>query len=751
MAEHIVSPRLRNSSINGTQFSMELDPVVKKHLTELDRLLSAGAFTEKKPKVFEEVEKAKKDAESAAADATDAMEEAEKAENDADTAEFTAAASKEDYHKVKTQLEELKKSAPRDAHEIKRLEAEEATKATAATSAEKISQAKRANAEAARNKLTIKQTEAENASNFLMAKANEAGRARGQRRTQFDLEEVLEQPVLSKKTKAPFWDANSFLGYIVDNKDVAKLSISDCIDKVNELSNLKNSLQQYVNKNWNSLDENQKAILNFKNVSDYLLAYGYWIKGITEVSAIYNFIKSHKNGTQAINRYTVQSSSRAVIKKEALEVKDIDNDANPLLKAIEEEDISFGEETFSKEVKKVAKNFIANGSEMALITEALKALKIEIDDADLPSSYLPSIIKFMRSSKVVIDEHNINYFLPIFINKIRGEMYQDVETPIEDVEATDEDFDVEFIEDEKTTVKTNVSNVKCASQLFSAAIMDMELDVFNLTNYLTNSYLIRNRIDLEDQRLRQNLQQFVFSNRFTDVKSGQTMDRTKEGERQHFYRQVFNIGSGPVPDGVIVNHKFPRLWKQLIPAVKDYLENAASSLSENTFVSKGGVMQVVSGLQNNLSANCTSMAKIISPIINAEWNFIISKILGHPEIIRQVSPAIGSWKGVAETLYGEMKHKFTDATLVYDKVRLSNAIIRKIAEYEPRVFEEDETFMEFCSMVIQLDDLNNSIVAGQLEQSEDEDGMDINQYIPEDAKNAMKGAGAPAGNNDWDF
>ena len=290
--------------------------------------------------------------------------------------------------------------------------------------------------------------------------------------------------------------------------------------------------------------------------------------------------------------------------------------------------------------------------------------------------------------------------------------------------------------------------------MFSAAIMEMDLDIFSLTNYLTTSYLIRNRIDLEDQRLRQNLQQFVFSSRFVDVKSGQTMDKTHDSERQLFYRQVFNIGTGPVPDGVVVNHKFPKLWKQLIPAVKEYLENASSSLSENTFVSKGGVMQIVSGLQNNLSANCTSMAKIISPIINAEWNFIISKILGHPEIIRQVSPSIGSWKGVAETLYAEMKHKNTDASLVYDKVRISNAIIRKIADYDARVFEQDDNFMDFCSLVIQLDDLNSSITTSQLDQEEVDDITDVNKYIPEDAKQAMKAQGVHTpqpGHNDWDF
>jgi hypothetical protein len=98
-----------------------------------------------------------------------------------------------------------------------------------------------------------------------------------------------------------------------------------------------------------------------------------------------------------------------------------------------------------------------------------------------------------------------------------------------------------------------------------------------------------------------------------------------------------------------------------------------------------------------------------------------------------------------------MKHQYTDASLVYDKVRISNAILREVADYDPREFEGEEKFMDFCSLVIQLDDLNNSIASSQLDQEELEDVTDVNKYIPEDAKNAMKAQGIPGGNNDWDF
>jgi len=744
MVESINSPRLRNSSINGAQFSMELDPVVKRHLMELDRILGTPAFTENSTTSLDDVDLLSKAAQAASDFASNAAAAARAASAEADDAETALSTARDKSVEAKKNLEDAKKAGA-SAAEIKRLEGEDARTTKEAADADTAVKDKRKKVEAATRDFQHKNSAAIAAKAIFVSKANEAAVGKT-----FDLQDELNKPIIAKKSKDPFWDPAGFLSSIITKKDPAKLSISDCIDKVNELSSLKNSLQQYVYKSWNSLEENEKAVLNvkdFKNILDYLLAYGYWVKGITEVSAMFNFITTHKNGAQAIIDYTTISSARFVIKKLALEVSDLDNDKNPLLTKIVNSKLSFGDETFSKEVEKAAKSQIDNNAELTLITDALTVLKID----DLPSSYIPIIIRYMRSSKVEIDKDNINYFLPIFINKIKGDVSDDIEEPEVDAEISDQDFDVDFIEDEKTSVKINISNVKCASQLFSAAIMDMDLDIFNLTNYLTNSYLIRNRIDLEDQRLRQNLQQFVFSNRFVDIKSGQTLDRTRDTERQLFYQQVFNIGAGPVPDGVVVNHKFPKLWKQLIPAVKEYLENASSSLSENTFVSKGGVMQVVSGLQNNLSANCTSMAKIISPIINAEWNFIITKILGHPEIIRQVSPSIGSWKGVAETLYGEMKHKYTDASLVYDKVRISNAIIRKIADYDPRVFEQDDSFMDFCSLVIQLDDLNNSIASGQLDQEEMDDVTDVNKYIPEDAKKAMKSQGMPTGHNDWDF
>ena len=65
MVESINSPRLRNSSINGAQFSMELDPVVKRHLMELDRILGTPAFTENSTTSLDDVDLLSKAAQAA--------------------------------------------------------------------------------------------------------------------------------------------------------------------------------------------------------------------------------------------------------------------------------------------------------------------------------------------------------------------------------------------------------------------------------------------------------------------------------------------------------------------------------------------------------------------------------------------------------------------------------------------------------------------------------------------------------------
>jgi hypothetical protein len=281
--------------------------------------------------------------------------------------------------------------------------------------------------------------------------------------------------------------------------------------------------------------------------------------------------------------------------------------------------------------------------------------------------------------------------------------------------------------------------------------------VFNAMNYFTNKFLIRGGIEITDARLRDDLQMYVFSNKFTDPRSGKVNDRTRPAERHMFYRQVFNWGSGKVTPELIVNPEFPRLWKVLILESAKYIERAQISPNPNSFVSRQNVMQAVEDLQYNLSTHCTGMANVITPLIYGELNFIITRIFMHPEILRQVVPQGGTWWRVVETLYMGMKNTRPRSTVIYNKAKLGDSILRSIAVYNPSTFEQDGPFSSFISDVdafittqsILQEGLTDSLVHGDAD-----DDARKNADRPGGGNSANPGpAAAPAmsGNDEWAF
>lgn len=766
MTLNTITPRLQNSSINGKRFSIAVDAVVKTHLDELNSILGKASFSENvkagnnNSDVLEEM----KNQLGAARDESEELQkESENAEGFAQEAENRFENVKTEIASIREKLSQAKAGSP----DKKLLTDELRVKQIENTNAKNEAVSKRRKATSSSSKYTTSREKVDELSQEFVATAMEVATAgsSGNSSEHFNLQSELKKPIFAKKTEADKWDNKGILNFIIANENIGVLSISDCIDMVNELSNLKNDFQNCLNQKWNSLTPNQKAVFNnsYKNIADYLIAYGYFVKGITEVNALFNFITTHKNGAAAIVNFGIVSAVRTYIQKNALKINPVkgntyNDDEHPLIKKIMESSIEMDEHGFAKEISKKIKSYIANGQELKLIEKGLTSLKID----DLPNEYYPKLVQQIRNSSVKIDEDNIPYFLAAFINNIKGEtIIEDTENLDEEMdvsEISDEDFDVNFTEDIKAVIKTSLSNLKAARQLFSSAIMEMDLDIFGLANYLTDNYLVVNRTRLDDKRLRDNLEMFVFSNQFTRVekKTGKIkfVERTKAGDRMHFYRQVFNISNSPLPQGVIVNTKFSKLWKNLIPTVKKYIDESASSLSSDSFVSKGGVTQLVSGLQINLSANCTGMATVMAPNINAEVDFIKDKIFGHPEIIKQIAPTLGSWKGVAETLYASMKHRNNDATLIYQKSQLCYKILDIVAHFDAHVFELQDNFLNFCSIVIELDDLTQSIASEFAEENEsmikdEKDNHKMNGTAPKMENKATQPA--HAGNDEWDF
>lgn len=568
-------------------------------------------------------------------------------------------------------------------------------------------------------------------------------------RVEPDINELLSRPLTPKKIPDNTWAADSLLDAFKQKAEAPdNITLSEYIDMTAPLSSLKYAFQGSLSSNWFNLDYNTKAVLNgYPAITDYLIAYAYHVMDLHEVSGLKNFIQNNKNGVKNVANYAAVSAARKLIVKEQLIVPGYNDDSSAIVKAIKSANLSLTSVSFKKTLKKIVDDFIFNSAESQLIDNANIGV--------IPPGIKPMLIKYIKSSPVPITAQNVNFFLPLFISQIQGAT--PVAEPTEvDAEESDKDFDVQFLEDDRSQIQISQSAVKCASQLYYSMTLGDELDVFNTVNYFTHKYLIRGGIEIQDARLREDLQMYVFSNRFLDLKTKRVVDRTRPAERQMFYTQVFNQGNAQANGDLIPNQEFPKLWKVLILESAKYLERAQASPNPDSYVSRQNVMQAVEDLQYNLSTHCTGMANVITPLIYAELNFVIQRIFMHPEILRQVVPAGGTWWRVVETLYMGMKNVRPKATVLYNKAKLGHDIIRSIANYNPATFEDDKNFAAFISNVdafITTQSILQESLSDDLREIDDEEDAEQNgsgsNYSGQ--VNASAGNGSKNGQDEWDF
>lgn len=492
------------------------------------------------------------------------------------------------------------------------------------------------------------------------------------------------------------WDPDSLAAALDAAQEAdGNYTLSEFIDSTPQLSTLKYDFQSTMTENWNNLDYNTKSVLDgYSNVVDYLITYGFLIMGLQEVNGLANFLLGNRQGAKSITNYAIVGAARNIIHDEHLKVPQYNQNDSAIVRKIVTAGLTISSSSFSTSLQSVVNDYVFNKPEADLIDYANQQL-------GLPDSLKPQLIQYIKASPVKITKDNINYFLPVFAQQILGNVVvpgtQDGGTSGSG--STDQDFSVQYLEDDQSMVQVSRTAVQCAAQLFYSMVLGDELDVFNAVNYFTHKYLIRGGIEITDGTLRDDLQLYVFSNKFTDLRTNRINDRSRPAERQMFYRQVFNWGQGQTTEDLIINDEFPKLWKVLILESAKYIERAQISPNPNNFVSRQNVMQAVEDLQYNLSTHCTGMANVITPLIYSELNFVIQRILMHPEILRQLVPQGGTWWRVVETLYMGMKNSRPRSTVIYNKAKLGDKILRAIADYDPSTFEQDGPFSSFVSDV----------------------------------------------------
>lgn len=508
---------------------------------------------------------------------------------------------------------------------------------------------------------------------------------------------LLKPPLTAKRTPGGWREDSLAHGLDAAKEEPGALTLVEYIDQVAGLSEMKYAYESNLSGNWALYEPNFKFALNaYPAIRDYLVVYGVTVMKVTDLNGLKNFILNNKAGVKAVIDYAAVSAARTYINSQKLIVKDFDDDASAFVVAVKKAGLSLTASAFTPALKKLINGFVFNGEQEANYAKA--------DIGVIPPELKPQLIQMMKNSKVKITDKNVNLFLPLFITQLTGTPTAvDASTP-GDVDAADQDFSVEFLQDTDAVVHVSRSAVLCAAQLFYGMVLGDELDVFSTVNYFTHSYLLRGGIEIQDSTLRDDLQQYVFSNRFTDLKTRKIADRTRPAERQMFYRQVFNGGGDLGQDNdlakiLVPNTEFVKLWKVLILESAKYIERAQKAFYPDTYVSRQNVMQAVEDLQYNLSTHCIGMVNVVSPLIYAELNFVIKRIFMHKEVMGQIVPAGGTWWRVVETLYLGMRNERPRATILYNKARLGCDIIRRIAEYNTASFEDNVKFSAFISDV----------------------------------------------------
>ncbi|MEV6598582.1 hypothetical protein AB0M36_17150 [Actinoplanes sp. NPDC051346] len=529
--------------------------------------------------------------------------------------------------------------------------------------------------------------------------------------------------------------------------DPGKLTVADVVDLSPEIAQLSYEFDELLNSRWSELSFNQRAVLDpdYPGIRKYLVAFGYLVKNLKTAPSLLSFCTRNSRGASKISEYAILSAARSWIHDENLDVAYLKDDAE-VMDDLRAADLSCSADAFVPGVRLVVQSHLNDGRYEKLL-DAHKDL--------YPSMYRLPLIQYLKRAPVTVTAANIAYYIPLYVSQIAGGVDFDDQVPTR--EASDQDFEVDFFTEDRSTIQVSRSAVKCAAQLYYTMILGDELRVFDVANYFTHKHLVRQGFEITDPRLRRDLQMYVFSNQFTVVDAGtntnRLVDRTQPAERQMFYRQVFNQGGGQVTEDIVVNEEFPRLWKVLMLESARYLERAQISPNPTSYVSRQNVMQAVEDVQYNLSLHCTGMATVMTPLIYDELNFVTRRILMHDEVRRQLAPGGGSWWTVVEALHLGMSRARPRATVLNNKARLGHNILRAIADYDAATFDEDTTFSRFIGDV-EAFITTQSILQESLKEDLMEDEADVDADAPEDERGLAPGvpglpAAAPVG--EWDF
>ncbi|MBX7225021.1 MAG: hypothetical protein K1X55_03265 [Chitinophagales bacterium] len=493
-----------------------------------------------------------------------------------------------------------------------------------------------------------------------------------------------------------------------------------------------------------SLTFNQKQILSHNNIRDFLFLKAVYIEQLNNVKSIFSYMTQTGSAYLNVFQAVAVKASERIRDNEKIKLGHI-TASDRIIELLKGEEFSMEKTIFYNEIKNIINRMVFDLDNLDLISKVEKELGDIISDDDVPA-----ILNYLKSSNIKIDAQNAKYFIPIAVNNLKNSNISYSSTS--SGAASEFDFAVNYYEDDRASLEIIKENIVCASQLYYVMVLGDELGIFNIINYIATKKLPAGNMDIRNRDTLKDLQLYIFSESFKDLRNGEIFKRTLPAERMMFYKQVYSVGDEQTLEGMAVNNDYNRLWSILMKECVDYIQRVEDTTNSGYSISRQKIMQAIEDLQYNLSTHCTGMSKVATPIMYKEMDFVIERFMKNEEITRQISlgNSTSFWKVIERILF-EMQGEVPNVAALRNKAVFGHRILSFIANYTPAQVADDVKFNDFLSTVEAF-----IIAESQLQDNP----MDMRSEDPADNANGNMGGypgmngvnkNVPVGADDWNF
>jgi hypothetical protein len=404
-----------------------------------------------------------------------------------------------------------------------------------------------------------------------------------------------------------------------------------------------------------------QTLLKHREVFAYLFARAWFVGGRHSMEAAYRqMVRPAMGEWRHVYDYLLQRSVRSFrdIRRVEFEGKEA-----AVIAHMTKHEVSLGVEALERGLKAALASVVVGGGVESYLT------KIVEKTGALPERVLLQL-KNTLQKEPNLDDGKLGFYVAYALELTRS----DAPSPViaSDTDVMLDDYAVDYYEDSEAGFEFDRTSVEAAAQLYYAMVMGDELGVFEVIDKIAAQTAPHLELRIRNKDTAQDLQLYVFDEKFRDLKTGGTIRRLSREERHMFFQQVFGTDER-LGEGLRFNQEFRTAWKVLMIEVARYID--ARTQSRDGLVSPQKVRQAIEDLRYNLSNACSGMPKVAAPVINGELNFVVKRLLESNDVLDQLGRGRGrSFLKVVETVRGTQ-----NLTPLYNKARYGHQILSTIA------------------------------------------------------------------------